>query len=177
MPNPRDNVHRARISPIAPARGRPRPTRAPDPSDARAKNEPSIAPHRAFIPRPHRTAPVTHARDECATSPSPRSRSRSRDIAVPAPPPRSAHARRRIHRATRRLQIKLWTYLDLGRLEGGDAADEGGSEESGHCSRVQEWRPRGEARARRRSDRARVDRVGGRFIGTCRWRTYVVVEM
>ena len=57
------------------------------------------------------------------------------------PRPRSARARRRIvHRATRRLQIKLWTYLDLGRLEGGDAADEGGSEKRGHCewSRVQE---------------------------------------
>ena len=35
---------------------------------------------------------------------------------------------------------KHCTHLDLGRLEGGDAADEGGSEESGHCSRVQEWR-------------------------------------
>jgi hypothetical protein len=38
-------------------------------------------------------------------------------------------------RSTRK---KHCTYLDLGRLEGGDAADEGGSEESRHCSRVQE---------------------------------------
>ena len=56
---------------------------------------------------------------------------------------------------------KHCTYLDLGRLEGGDAADEGGSEESGHCSRVQEWRPK-RARGRGRVGSGPTDRVSDR---------------
>ena len=56
---------------------------------------------------------------------------------------------------------KHCTYLDLGRLEGGDAADEGGSEESGHCSRVQEWRPK-RARGRGRVGAGPTGRVSDR---------------
>jgi hypothetical protein len=51
--------------------------------------------------------------------------------------------------------------LDLGRLEGGDAADEGGSEESGHCSlRVLECgRPRAGGRDRVRTECPIVSRT------------------
>ena len=47
------------------------------------------------------------------------------------------------HKETKRNETNLFrstTYLNLGRLEGGDAADERGSEERGHCSlRVVCW--------------------------------------
>ena len=77
------------------------------------------------------------------------SRARGRSPATDHRPPRIRHRPRlRLHRAvsasssTARASRKhaRKTYLNLGRLEGGDAADERGSEERGHCSlRVVCW--------------------------------------
>jgi len=70
---------------------------------------------------------------------------------------RSRRARATSSRASPRVARALKnTHLDLGRLEGGDAADEGGSEEGRHCrTSVLEWRERARARARSRVALAR----------------------
>jgi hypothetical protein len=95
------------------------------------------------IARPPRAAIVSPSRALA------RSRRPSRDVSRGARRPPSIDEK------------KHCTYLDLGRLEGGDAADEGGSEESGHCSRVQEWRPK-RARGRGRVGAGPTDRVSDR---------------
>ena len=160
-PNPqtRSRIHRdnvracSRISPIEPKAPcvAPSTRRARDRRAMRAKNTYYSSRHTArWIPSRRPPTDVTH---DARLSPSSRDRTIARDRDFDrAPNPARDH--RATHGRTRRLQ-KYYTYLDLGRLEGGDAADEGGSEESGHCSRVQEWRG---ARRRGRS-RSRASRV------------------
>ena len=145
-PNPqtRSRIHRdnvracSRISPIEPKAPcvAPSTRRARDRRAMRAKNTYYSSRHTArWIPSRRPPTDVTH---DARLSPSSRDRTIARDRDFDrAPNPARDH--RATHGRTRRLQ-KYYTYLDLGRLEGGDAADEGGSEESGHCSRVQEWR-------------------------------------
>ena len=88
---------------------------------ARRLDSRRVASHRA---RHERSIIITHHRSS--------SRARGairRDTSIPSNRARDAihpRARARTHRTHRN------THLDLGRLEGGDAADEGGSEERGH---------------------------------------------
>ena len=136
----RDNVRaRSRISPIEPKAPcvAPSTRRARDRRAMRAKNTYYSSRHTArSIPSRRPPTGVTHDARRRSTFPffprsNDRARSRLRSSTEPrARPPRDAR--------TDATTKKHCTYLDLGRLEGGDAADEGGSEESGHCSRVQE---------------------------------------
>ena len=77
--------------------------------------------------------------------------------------PSRASSSRASSRVARRLKN---THLDLGRLEGGDAADEGGSEKGRHCRNVRVQVCRSRARARSRAiDRApSIDRSIARSI-------------
>ena len=77
--------------------------------------------------------------------------------------PSRASSSRASSRVARRLKN---THLDLGRLEGGDAADEGGSEKGRHCRnvRVQECRSRAREIARHRSIDRSIDRSIARSI-------------
>ena len=126
-------------------------TRARSTRHAREEYLLFFASHRALDPIAPSTDRRHPRRSTTLNFPLLRTIARDRDFDR-APNPARDH--RATHGRTRRLQ-KHCTYLDLGRLEGGDAADEGGSEESGHCSRVQEWRG---ARQRGRS-RSRASRV------------------
>ena len=166
-PNPqtRSRIHRdnvracSRISPIEPKAPcvAPSTRRARDRRAMRAKNTYYSSRHTArWIPSRRPPTDVTH---DARLSPSSRDRTIARDRDFDrAPNPARDH--RATHGRTRRLQ-KHCTYLDLGRLEGGDAADEGGSEESGHCSlRVLECgRPRAGGRDRVRTECPIVSRT------------------
>jgi len=113
-------------------------TRARSTRDAREEYLLFFASHRALDPIAPSTDRRHPRRSTTLNFPLLRTIARDRDFDRAPNPARDHRATRG---RTRRLQ-KYYTYLDLGRLEGGDAADEGGSEESGHCSlRVLECGP------------------------------------
>jgi hypothetical protein len=136
-------IHRARVS--TPPRARAAPAAPAAPANDAKHSHSLVSPPPARPSARPRAPTRAHARAReirYASAPAPRSRA-SRDASAP----RRASARR--------ARARKNTHLDLGRLEGGDAADEGGSEKGRHCRdvRVQECRSRARDRAIDRRDR------------------------